>query len=122
MQPQSEPQRANREGSPEGSGERSREPMNKNRMRGQASWGKRAVNREASAAKGRRGKSGGDAVKVRGLTWGYPALRLKGWRVMNAWWEVSRGRISRVPWDMVKGRTGRRSETTLNLEAAEGAR
>jgi len=122
LRPQSEPQRAYREGSPEGSGERSREPMNKNRIQGQAFRGERAMDRKASAAKGRRGKSGGSAVKVRGLTWGYPALCPKGRRGLSAEREVSRGRISRVPLGMVKGRTGRRGETTLNLEAAEGAR
>lgn len=122
MRPQSEPQRADCKGSPEGSGERSCEPMNKNRIQGQAFRGERAIDREASAAKGGRGKSGGSAVKVRGLTWGYPVLRPKGRLLEGGEREVSRGRISRAPLGMVKGRTGRRSETTLNLEAAEGAR
>src|SRR6266516_4381633 len=60
----SEPQGADREGSAERSGERSREPTNRNRIRGEAVQGERACNREALAIKGRRRRSGGCAVKA----------------------------------------------------------
>ena len=62
--------------------ERNREPMDKNRIRGAAERGERAMNREASVVKARWRKSGGCAGKDRVLTWGDLALRLKGrrWR------------------------------------------
>jgi len=63
-----------------GSAERSREPMNKNRIEGAAEQGERARNREALVIKARRRKSGGCAAKECVLTWGDLALRLKGRR------------------------------------------
>ena len=66
----SEPQGADREGSAERSGERSREPTNRNRIRGAADQGERANDREALATKGERRRSGGCAGKVTTLTWG----------------------------------------------------
>jgi hypothetical protein len=64
----------------EGSGERSRGPMNKNRIRGGDEWGKRANDREAPMVKTRGRRSGGRAVKDSVLTWGDLALCLKGRR------------------------------------------
>ena len=60
--------------------ERSREPMNKNRIEGVAEQGERATNREALVIKARRRRSGGCAVKECGLTRGDLALCLKGRR------------------------------------------
>jgi hypothetical protein len=64
----------------EGSVERNRVPMNKNRIEGAVDQGERANNREALVTKGKRRKSGGGAVKERALTWGDLALCLKGRR------------------------------------------
>lgn len=64
----------------EGSVDRSCEPMDKNRIEGEAEQGERAKSREALVIKGRRRKSGGCAVKERVLTWGDLALSLKGQR------------------------------------------
>ncbi|QII83214.1 hypothetical protein G3T20_07870 [Bordetella hinzii] len=58
--------------------ERSREPMDKNRIEGAAEQGERAKNREALVIKARRRKSGGCAVKECVLTWGGLASILKG--------------------------------------------
>ena len=55
-------------------------PMNKNRIRGVADQGERAMNREALVTKGKRRKSGGRAAKECVLTWGDLASRLKGRR------------------------------------------
>ena len=74
--------------------ERSREPMNKNRIEGDADQGERAKSREALVVKGRRRRSGGCAVKDCVLTWGDLALCLKG-RRRQPEREVSRGRSSR---------------------------
>ena len=63
-----------------GSTERSREPMNKNRIRGDAVQGEQAKDCEALVAKGQRRKSGGCAVTERVLTRGDLALCLKGRR------------------------------------------
>jgi hypothetical protein len=82
-----------REGGAEGSGERNRQPTNRNRIGGDADQGERASDREALATKGRRRKSGGWAGKVRALTWGDLASRLKG-RRREAEREVSRGHSS----------------------------
>ncbi|MGV8081651.1 MAG: hypothetical protein AB2L22_16515 [Syntrophales bacterium] len=60
--------------------DRSCEPMDKNRIEGEAEQGERAKSREALVIKGRRRKSGGCAVKERVLTWGDLALSLKGQR------------------------------------------
>ena len=60
--------------------ERSRGPMNKNRIEGVADQGERARNREALVTKGKRRRSGGRAVKECVLTWGDLALWLKGRR------------------------------------------
>ena len=60
--------------------DRSCGPMDKNRIQGAASQGERASIRKALVTKGRRRKSGGRAVKECVLTWGDPALRLKGQR------------------------------------------
>ena len=62
----------------EGSGERSRGPMNKNHVGGGAGRGERANDREAPMAKAQKRKRGGRAVKDSVLTWGDLALRLKG--------------------------------------------
>ena len=64
----------------EGSAERSREPMNKNRIEGAAEQGERAINREALVIKARWRKSGGCAAKECVLTWGDLASWLKGRR------------------------------------------
>jgi len=60
--------------------DRSRGPMNKNRIRGAADQGERARYREALVTKVRWRKSGGRAVKESVLTWGDLASRLKGRR------------------------------------------
>ena len=58
-------------------------PTYRNRIRGGASQGERANNREALAIKGMRRISGGRAVKVFSLTWGGLALRPKGRRAVS---------------------------------------
>jgi hypothetical protein len=60
--------------------ERSRAPMNKNRIKGVADQGERARNREAPVTKGKRCRSGGRAVKECVLTWGDLVSRPKGRR------------------------------------------
>lgn len=67
----------------EGSGERSCEPMNKNRIEGVAEQGERAINREALVIKAKWRRSGGCAVKECVLTWGDLALCPKGRRCCN---------------------------------------
>ena len=57
-----------------------REPMDKNRIEGAAEQGERASNREALVIKARRRKCGGCVMKECVLTWGGPALCLKGRR------------------------------------------
>jgi len=52
----------------EGSRERNRGPMNKNRIGGEAERGERARDRQASMVKARRRKSGGRAAKEGVLT------------------------------------------------------
>ncbi len=89
----SEPQGECPRGSAERSGERNREPTNRNRIGGGADQGERASDREALATKGRRRRSGGCAGKVTTLTWGDLASCLKG-RRRKAEREVSRGRSS----------------------------
>ena len=64
----------------EGSVERSCEPMNKNRIEGDAEQGERAMNRKALVIKARRRRSGGCAAKECVLTRGDLALWLKGRR------------------------------------------
>ncbi len=59
---------------------RSSGPTDRNPMRGRASRGERAKDREAPEAKGSCGRSGGRAAKVSVLTRGDPASRLKGRR------------------------------------------
>jgi len=54
--------------------------MYKNRIRGDAERGERAIDREAPMTKLRRRRSGGRAGKDSVLTWGDLALRLKGRR------------------------------------------
>lgn len=61
-----------------GSVERNHGPMDKNRIEGGADQGERARDREALVIKGRCRKSVGCVVKERVLTWGDPALCLKG--------------------------------------------
>jgi hypothetical protein len=68
--------------------------MNKNRIRGAAEQGERAMDREALVVKAKWRKSGGCAVKECVLTWGDLALRLKGRRKKKSEREVSRGRSS----------------------------
>jgi hypothetical protein len=60
--------------------DRTRGPMNKNRIRGAANQGERAQFREALVTKGRWRKSSGRATKESVLTWGDLALCLKGQR------------------------------------------
>ena len=60
--------------------ERSCGPMNKNRIKGVADQGERAMNREALVTKGKRRRSGGRAVKECVLTWGDLVSRSKGRR------------------------------------------
>lgn len=76
----SEPQLRKDDRAWEGSGERNRGSMNKNRIRGDAVQGERAKDREALATKGRRRKSGDRAVKATALIWGDLGSRLKGRR------------------------------------------
>lgn len=76
----SEPQRVGPGGRREGSGERSCGPTNRNRIRGGAEQGERAIDREALVTKARRRRSGGRAAKADALTRGGLALRLKGRR------------------------------------------
>jgi len=56
------------------------EPMDKNRIRGAAEQGERAIKREALVIKAKWRKFGGCAAKECVLTWGDLALRLKGRR------------------------------------------
>jgi hypothetical protein len=58
----------------------SREPMDKNRIEGDAEQGERAKDREALVIKARWRRSGGCAVKECVLTWGDLASCLKGRR------------------------------------------
>lgn len=60
--------------------ERTREPMDKNRIGGAADQGERASVRKALVTKGKRRKSGGRAGKVCVLTRGDLASCLKGRR------------------------------------------
>ena len=76
----SKPQGRDREEASEGSGERNRGLMDKNRIRGVVVQGERANGREALVAKGRRRRSGGRAGKDGVLTRGDLASRLKGRR------------------------------------------
>jgi len=62
----------------EGSVERSRELMDKNRIRGDGNRGERASDREAPVTKGTRRKSGSCAAKDDALIRGDLALHLKG--------------------------------------------
>jgi hypothetical protein len=71
------------------------EPMNKNRIEGTAKQGEWASDHEALVIKAKRCRSGGCAMKECVLTWGDPALRLKG-RQCELEREVSSGRSSRV--------------------------
>ena len=57
-----------------------REPMDKNRIEGDAEQGERARYREALVIQARRRRCGGCAMKECVLTWGDLALRLKGQR------------------------------------------
>jgi hypothetical protein len=56
------------------------EPMDKNRIRGAAEQGERAINCEAFVIKAKWRKFGGCAAKECVLTWGDLALCLKGRR------------------------------------------
>ena len=58
----------------------SRDPMDKNRIEGDAEQGERAKDRKALVIKARWRKSGGCAVKECVLTWGDLASCLKGRR------------------------------------------
>ena len=77
----SEPQLREGDRAWEGSGERSRGPMYKNRIRGAAERGEWAKHHEALMTKAEWRKSGGRTVKDSVLTWGGLALVLKGTRV-----------------------------------------
>jgi len=87
-----EAQGRDRERSSEGSVERTREPTNRNLIRGATDQGELAKDSEALVAKETWRKSGGCAGKVLSLTQGDLALRLKGRRHRKAEREVSRGR------------------------------
>jgi len=76
----SKPQGADREGGAEGSGERNRGSTYRNRMRGAASQGERANDREALATKDWGRISGDRAGKSVTLTWGALASCPKGRR------------------------------------------
>jgi hypothetical protein len=67
---------------------------NRNRVRGVPSQGERAKDREALAIKGKGRKLGCGAPKVRTLTWGGLASRLKGRHPQRVGRGVSRGRSS----------------------------
>jgi len=69
-----------REGGAERSGERNREPTNRNRIEGDILQGERAKDREALATKVEWRRSGGLAGKVTTLTRGDLASCLKGQR------------------------------------------
>jgi len=73
-----EAQGRDREEASEGIVKRNREPTYRNRIRGAADQGELAMNSEALAAKERRRRSGGCAVKADCLTQGDLALCLKG--------------------------------------------
>ena len=64
--------------------ERSREPMDKNRIEGAAKQGERACDRKALVIKAKWRRSGGCAVKECVLTWGDLALCLKGRRLCRS--------------------------------------
>ena len=96
--------------------ERICEPMNKNRIRGDAARGEQAPFCEAAMDKGLWRISGGCAEKVSVLTWGDLASCLKGRRVHDAEREVSRGhsrpRRETVPKDRTMGRASRPGVST----------
>ncbi len=106
-----------REAGAERSGERNRGPTNRNRIRGGAGQGERAMTAKLSRPKARRRKSGGCAAKASTLTWGDLALCLKG-RRREAEREVSRGRSSQPADRLGEGPNGKESETTVSLEDA----
>ena len=85
--------------------ERICEPMNKNRIRGDAPWGEQPATCEAAMDNGVWCRSGGCAEKVSVLTWGDLASCLKGRRVHDAEREVSRGRSRPRRETLPKGRT-----------------
>ena len=87
-----------------GSVERTREPMNKNRIQGADDWGEQANDCEAAMDKNRVRKSGGCAGKVGVLTWGYLASCLKGRRPDATARGVSRGHNRPRREALLKGR------------------
>ncbi len=97
----SEAQGCRREARSEGSVEQSRDPMDKNRIRGLPGRTSEQVIAKSAAIKGRGGKSGGCAVKAVGLTsgglrcvWNPRTGRSRKGRDRGA--EVSRGHSSRL--------------------------
>ncbi len=79
-----------------------RESTNRNRIRGDAFQGERAIDREALTTKGKCRKSGDCAMKAIVLTWGDLALLLKGRPHITGEREVSRGHSSGVEAGKVK--------------------
>jgi hypothetical protein len=73
-----EPQGRNREGTSEGSGERTDGPTNRNRIRGDTEQGERARDREALVTNAPWRKSGGRVGTASVLIWGDLASHLKG--------------------------------------------
>jgi hypothetical protein len=73
-----EPQGFDREVEAEGSGKRNHGPTNRNRIRGDADQGERAIDRETLVTKGRCRKSGGRVMKASVLIRGDLASHLKG--------------------------------------------
>ena len=97
----SEAQGRRREAGSEGSVEQSRDPMDKNRIRGLPGRTSGQMTAKSIAIKGRGGKSGGCAVKAVGLTSGglrrvrkFRTERFRKDRERGA--EVSRGHSSRL--------------------------
>jgi len=83
-------------------------PTDRNRIRGAADQGERAMNREALVANGTWRKSGGRVGKECALTRGDLALRLKGRHAVRAWSEESAEAIVVVRMT-TKGRTEERA-------------
>ena len=94
-----------------GSVERICEPMNKNRIRGDAPWGEQPATCEAAMDNGVWCRSGGCAEKVSVLTWGDLASCLKG-RRCKLEREVSSGRSRHPGVGGLKGQTMRHKEQT----------
>ena len=97
----------------EGSVERNREPMNKNRIGGAAKQGKWARNHEARVTKAKRRRCGGCAMNECVLTWGDLALWVKA-RRLKPEREVSRGRSSASPKPAMGGEANTKGRTRVS--------